>query len=290
MKSGIKTLAMWLIGIVLFVILLNANFNNNDTKFTYSELINSVKAGEVSAIKISSDGTMAEVKLDSTDIKKEVTIPSLDSFMDTVTNYMNEDSENSFTLEQEEESILSIIFDIFSPFIILIIFLLFWLLLMNPNQNNNKTNSFGKSKARMINMTDSRNKVTFKDVAGVDEEKEELEEIVEFLKSPKKFTDMGARIPKGVLLVGHPGTGKTLLAKAVAGEAGVPFFFISGSDFVEMFVGVGASRVRDLFEQAKKNAPCIIFIDEIDAVGRQRGAGLGEIGRASCRERVFTGV
>ncbi|MCI8309303.1 MAG: ATP-dependent metallopeptidase FtsH/Yme1/Tma family protein [Clostridia bacterium] len=266
---------MWLIGIVLFVILLNANFNNNDTKFTYSELINSVKAGEVSAIKISSDGTMAEVKLDSTDIKKEVTIPSLDSFMDTVTNYMNEDSENSFTLEQEEESILSIIFDIFSPFIILIIFLLFWLLLMNPNQNNNKTNSFGKSKARMINMTDSRNKVTFKDVAGVDEEKEELEEIVEFLKSPKKFTDMGARIPKGVLLVGHPGTGKTLLAKAVAGEAGVPFFFISGSDFVEMFVGVGASRVRDLFEQAKKNAPCIIFIDEIDAVGRQRGAGLG---------------
>lgn len=275
MKSGIKTLAMWLIGIVLFVILLNANFNNNDTKFTYSELINSVKAGEVSAIKISSDGTMAEVKLDSTDIKKEVTIPSLDSFMDTVTNYMNEDSENSFTLEQEEESILSIIFDIFSPFIILIIFLLFWLLLMNPNQNNNKTNSFGKSKARMINMTDSRNKVTFKDVAGVDEEKEELEEIVEFLKSPKKFTDMGARIPKGVLLVGHPGTGKTLLAKAVAGEAGVPFFFISGSDFVEMFVGVGASRVRDLFEQAKKNAPCIIFIDEIDAVGRQRGAGLG---------------
>ncbi len=135
--------------------------------------------------------------------------------------------------------------------------------------------SFGKSKARMLNTTDSKTKVTFKDVAGIDEEKEELAEIVDFLKSPKKFTDMGARIPKGVLLVGHPGTGKTLLAKAVAGEAGVPFFIISGSDFVEMFVGVGASRVRDLFEQAKKNAPCIIFIDEIDAVGRQRGAGLG---------------
>ena len=140
---------------------------------------------------------------------------------------------------------------------------------MSPNQNSNKTASFGKSKARMINMADDKNKVTFKDVAGVDEEKEELAEIVEFLKAPKKFTEMGARIPKGVLLVGHPGTGKTLLAKAVAGEAGVPFFFISGSDFVEMFVGVGASRVRDLFEQAKKNAPCIIFIDEIDAVGRQ---------------------
>lgn len=134
--------------------------------------------------------------------------------------------------------------------------------------------SFGKSKARMTS-PDDKNKITFKDVAGVEEEKEELEEIVEFLKNPKKFTDMGARIPKGVLLVGQPGTGKTLLAKAVAGEAGVPFFIMSGSDFVEMFVGVGASRVRDLFEQAKKNAPCIIFIDEIDAVGRQRGAGLG---------------
>ena len=123
--------------------------------------------------------------------------------------------------------------------------------------------------------TADRNKITFEDVAGVEEEKEELQEIVEFLKSPKKFTDMGARIPKGVLLVGNPGTGKTLLAKAVAGEAGVPFFIISGSDFVEMFVGVGASRVRDLFEQAKRNSPCIVFIDEIDAVGRQRGAGLG---------------
>ena len=142
------------------------------------------------------------------------------------------------------------------------------------NGAGNKTMTFGKSKARMMTPAD-RNKITFDDVAGVDEEKEELEEIVQFLKNPKKFTDMGARIPKGVLLVGQPGTGKTLLAKAVAGEAGVPFFIISGSDFVEMFVGVGASRVRDLFEQAKKNAPCIVFIDEIDAVGRQRGAGLG---------------
>jgi len=275
LKSGIKTLAMWLIGIVLFVVLLNANFNNSDTKMSYSELINSIKAGEVSEITVSSDGTKAEVKLSSQDVKKEVTIPSLDSFMDTVTDYMSEDDSISFVLNQEEKSILSIIFDLFSPFIILIIFLLFWLLLMNPNQANNKTTSFSKSKARMINMADDKNRVTFKDVAGVDEEKEELEEIVEFLKAPKKFTDMGARIPKGVLLVGHPGTGKTLLAKAVAGEAGVPFFFISGSDFVEMFVGVGASRVRDLFDQAKKNAPCIIFIDEIDAVGRQRGAGLG---------------
>ena len=149
------------------------------------------------------------------------------------------------------------------------------MLFLGGNQAGQKgTMTFGKSRARLLNGND-KNKITFDDVAGIDEEKEELQEIVEFLKNPKKFTDMGARIPKGVLLVGQPGTGKTLLAKAVAGEAGVPFFIISGSDFVEMFVGVGASRVRDLFEEAKRNAPCIIFIDEIDAVGRQRGAGLG---------------
>ena len=272
-RSGIKTLAMWLIGIVLFVVLLNANFNSNETEMSYSELINSIKAGEVSEVVLSSEGTTATVTLDSESVRKEVIIPSIDSFMNTATNYM---VDGNFNVVQEEESIFSVILSIFSPFVILIIFLLFWLLLMNPNQGQNKgTNSFGRSRARMINAADDKSKVTFKDVAGVDEEKEELQEIVEFLKSPKKFTDMGARIPKGVLLVGQPGTGKTLLAKAVAGEAGVPFFFISGSDFVEMFVGVGASRVRDLFEQAKKNAPCIIFIDEIDAVGRQRGAGLG---------------
>ncbi len=149
-----------------------------------------------------------------------------------------------------------------------------WFVLMNQGQGGgSKVMSFGKSRAKLYN--NEKIKVTFKDVAGVDEAKQELEEVVEFLKSPKKFNDLGARIPKGVLLYGPPGTGKTLLAKAVAGEAGVPFFSISGSDFVEMFVGVGASRVRDLFEQAKKSAPCIVFIDEIDAVGRQRGAGLG---------------
>ena len=181
----------------------------------------------------------------------------------------------SIKVTEKSESILMIGLSLLTPFGILIIFLVFWFILMNGNQNNgNKTMTFGKSKARMLGPQDKA-RVTFKDVAGVDEEKEELEEIVEFLKNPKKFTDMGARIPKGVLLVGPPGTGKTLLAKAVAGEAGVPFFIISGSDFVEMFVGVGASRVRDLFEEAKKKAPCIIFIDEIDAVGRQRGAGLG---------------
>ena len=273
MKSGMKTLALWLIGIVIFVILLNMSFTNAETKMAYSELISSVKAGEVSDVVISADGTKAEVTLTTTDVKKEVTIPSLDSFMDKVTEYVNEESK--ITITQEEESVLVELFSLLSPMLILVIFLLFWLLLMHPNQNANKSVSFGKSKARMINMADAKEKVTFKDVAGVDEEKEELEEIVDFLKNPKKYESMGARIPKGVLLVGPPGTGKTLLAKAVAGEAGVPFFSISGSDFVEMFVGVGASRVRDLFDQAKKNSPCIIFIDEIDAVGRQRGAGLG---------------
>ena len=277
MKNGIKTLATWLILGIIFFVLISAAFNNPDTKMNYSELIGKVKAGEVTEIVISADKLMAEVTLNSngSDTKlsnvKEVAIPSLDNFMSQIET---EIASGTVEVSQEEESMLITVLSLFSPFVILIVFLLFWVLLMNPNQNGNKSISFGKSKARMVGAGD-KNKVTFKDVAGVDEEKEELEEIVEFLKSPIKFTDMGARIPKGVLLVGQPGTGKTLLAKAVAGEAGVPFFIISGSDFVEMFVGVGASRVRDLFEQAKKNAPCIIFIDEIDAVGRQRGAGLG---------------
>ncbi len=158
---------------------------------------------------------------------------------------------------------------------VILMFVVFWFMLMQQSQGGgNKVMSFGKSKAKM-HKEDDKDLVTFSDVAGLEEEKEELEEIVDFLKNPRKYLEIGARIPKGVLLVGPPGTGKTYLSKAVAGEAGVPFFSISGSDFVEMFVGVGASRVRDLFEQAKKNAPCIIFIDEIDAVGRQRGAGLG---------------
>ena len=162
------------------------------------------------------------------------------------------------------------------PLILMVVMVLVIMNVMNRQMSggsNAKMMNFGKSRARMS--TDADKKVTFKDVAGLEEEKEELEEIVDFLKDPQKYVKVGARIPKGVLLVGPPGTGKTLLAKAVAGEAGVPFFSISGSDFVEMFVGVGASRVRDLFEDAKKNAPCIIFIDEIDAVARRRGTGMG---------------
>ena len=163
---------------------------------------------------------------------------------------------------------------LFSSLLPMLLLIGVWFFIMQQTQGGgSKVMSFGKSRAKLHN--EEKIKVTFADVAGAEEAKEELEEVVEFLKHPKKFNDLGARIPKGVLLFGPPGTGKTLLARAVAGEAGVPFFSISGSDFVEMFVGVGASRVRDLFEQAKKSAPCIVFIDEIDAVGRQRGAGLG---------------
>ena len=272
MKKGIKTLAMWLIIVVIAIVILSSIMENSSSKMTYSELITSIENREVENVKISSNGNTATVKVKNSKVTKEVNIPSLDSFISYSEEYLK---TGDFTLEEEKQSIWLTIISLMSPFGLLIIFLVFWLIMMNGNsQTGNKTMSFGKSKARLVNAGE-KNRVTFDDVAGVDEEKEELQEIVEFLKNPKKFTDMGARIPKGVLLVGQPGTGKTLLAKAVAGEAGVPFYSISGSDFVEMFVGVGASRVRDLFEQAKKNAPCIIFIDEIDAVGRQRGAGLG---------------
>ena len=274
MKNSIKTLAMWLIIGVIFIIVLSSIMENSDTKLKYSELINKIDEGKVESIEINADGTTAIVELTDEKTPKEVNIPSMDQFM----SYTEEFIKNgAFTLEEKSESIFVVLLSLLTPFGLLIIFLIFWFIMMggmNSNQPGGKTLSFGKSKARMMTPAD-RNKITFEDVAGVDEEKEELEEIVQFLKNPKKFTDMGARIPKGVLLVGQPGTGKTLLAKAVAGEAGVPFFIISGSDFVEMFVGVGASRVRDLFDEAKKNSPCIIFIDEIDAVGRQRGAGLG---------------
>ena len=272
MKKGIQTLAMWLIIGIIAIVVLSSIVENNASKMTYSELITSIENREVENIEISSNGNLANVKLKNSKVEKEVSIPSLDSFMTYSEEYLK---TGDFTLEEKKESIWITIFSLITPFGVLIIFLIFWFMMMNTGtQGGNKTMSFGKSKARLVNAGE-KNRVTFDDVAGVDEEKEELQEIVEFLKNPKKFTDMGARIPKGVLLVGQPGTGKTLLAKAVAGEAGVPFYIISGSDFVEMFVGVGASRVRDLFEQAKKSAPCIIFIDEIDAVGRQRGAGLG---------------
>ena len=273
MKSGIKSIATWLIIGIILIVVISSIIDNSNSKMTYSQLIENIQEKNVESIKMNADGDKATVTLKSEKSTKQVNIPSLDSFM----NYVNEDIKaGSLSVESESQSIWVTILGLLMPFGLIAIFLVFWFLMMSGNgaQGGNKTLTFGKSRARLVNAND-KSKVTFEDVAGVDEEKEELQEIVEFLKNPKKFTDMGARIPKGVLLVGSPGTGKTLLAKAVAGEAGVPFYIISGSDFVEMFVGVGASRVRDLFDQAKKSAPCIVFIDEIDAVGRQRGAGLG---------------
>ena len=273
MKNSLKTLAVWLIIGVILVVAISTILENSNTKLSYSDLIAKIDAGQLEKIELDAGGASATVKLKNDNIEKKVNVPSVDNLMENLQDNMK---SASITVTEKSESAWGIFLAYLTPIGIIVIFFIFWFVLMSGanSQNGNKTMTFGKSKARVLNPTD-KNRVTFDDVAGVDEEKEELEEIVEFLKNPTKFTEMGAHIPKGVLLVGQPGTGKTLLAKAVAGEAGVPFFIISGSDFVEMFVGVGASRVRDLFEEAKKKAPCIVFIDEIDAVGRQRGAGLG---------------
>ena len=272
MKNSIKTLAVWLIIGIILLFVIPAILNGGNTELTYSELLTKIEAGEVTDIEIEYGGESARVKLKNDSNIKNVNIPSVDNLMENLNASMQ---NNSINVVEADKSFLLIVSDLLLPISSILLLVLMAMLFLGGTGGQQKgTMTFGKSRARMLNSND-KNKVTFADVAGIDEEKEELQEIVEFLKNPRKFTDMGARIPKGVLLVGQPGTGKTLLAKAVAGEAGVPFFIISGSDFVEMFVGVGASRVRDLFEEAKRNAPCIIFIDEIDAVGRQRGAGLG---------------
>ena len=274
--SKVKTGLLWLVIIVLVAFLVPAVSNPTSNRITYADLIAKIKNKEVTDVAISYDKETARVKLKNDETVKRVNISDIENLM---TNLNESMQEGAVKVSTDNQPFLETISNWILPISSIVLIFLLWTMLMSfttMRQGGGQGGqvSFGKSKARMINQED-KTKLTFKDVAGIDEEKEELEEVVEFLKNPKKFTDMGARIPKGVLLVGQPGTGKTLLAKAVAGEAGVPFFFISGSDFVEMYVGVGASRVRDLFQEAKRNAPCIIFIDEIDAVGRQRGAGIG---------------
>ena len=264
--------------LIFLVIIGVVSFFNGGSKPTqnisYNEFIENLEGDKVTSMTMQPERGVLE-------IRGQLSGYEDDQFFITYVTHSDSEIERIQTLAQDvpkrdilpakETSGWVTFFTSIIPFII--IFILFFFLLNQAQGGGSRVMNFGKSKAKLYN--EDKKKVRFKDVAGADEEKQELVEVVEFLKDPRKFSELGARIPKGVLLVGPPGTGKTLLARAVAGEAGVPFFSISGSDFVEMFVGVGASRVRDLFETAKKNAPCIIFIDEIDAVGRQRGAGLG---------------
>ncbi|PTL77250.1 ATP-dependent zinc metalloprotease FtsH [Vitiosangium sp. GDMCC 1.1324] len=268
MRSTYKTIGLWVILIVLFVAFYNFFSTGSDQvqEPTFTQFLAKVEDRKVQAVSVKGN-TYSGVFTD-TDEKFRTTGPEADAAV------LEQLRKNNVDVKYEREEQNSLWLTILGQWMPVVFLFLFFIFFMRQLQGGSgKAMTFGKSKARLLN--ESHNKVTFADVAGADECKEELEEIVAFLKDPKKFTKLGGRIPKGVLMMGPPGTGKTLLARAVAGEAGVPFFSISGSDFVEMFVGVGASRVRDLFEQGKKNAPCIIFIDEIDAVGRHRGAGLG---------------
>ncbi|HVC46586.1 MAG TPA: ATP-dependent zinc metalloprotease FtsH [Terracidiphilus sp.] len=271
MNSTVKTIMFWVFILVCLMLLWSvvqkSNSGGKDAEITYSDLFNKVEAGQVLDATI--QGTELHGHLKSSPKEQfHTTIPA--SYEDLDKAMLAAKVNLTIKNEQNNGLWLQVLINV-GPFVLLIA--IWFFMLRQMQSGGNKALSFGKSRARLLSM--QQKKVTFKDVAGVDEAKEELKEIIEYLREPQKFQKLGGRIPKGVLLVGPPGTGKTLLARAVAGEANVPFFSISGSDFVEMFVGVGASRVRDLFEQGKKNAPCIIFIDEIDAVGRHRGAGLG---------------
>ena len=261
--------------LALFLVMIYSS-TGNPAQLSYTQLLAHIENSNVQSIVLKADEATVELITPNKGSKTKeyvVYISSVDAFTELVTEAWRNGQVKDFRVQRPPTAPWWV--SILPTLGLIVIFVIFWVFFLQQSQagGGNRVMSFGKSRAR-IN-TDEKRKVTFDDVAGADEEKEELKEIVEFLKSPKKFIELGARIPKGVLLVGPPGTGKTLLARAVSGEAGVPFFSISGSDFVEMFVGVGASRVRDLFDQAKKSAPCIVFIDEIDAVGRHRGAGLG---------------
>jgi len=263
-----KNMALWVVILVMILLLVTMlrQTETEDPPLPYSEFLAKIETGEIEAVEIEEGGNITGAFTNGGGFTTFT--PVIDGDLLTRLQTQNIKIE---ARPKEEGSFWRQILIMWFP---LVLFIGLWLFFIRQMQSGGgKAMSFGKSKARLL--TENQNRVTFEDVAGIEESKAELEEIINFLKEPKKFTRLGGRIPKGVLLVGPPGTGKTLLARAVAGEAGVPFFSISGSDFVEMFVGVGASRVRDLFAQGKKNAPCIIFIDEIDAVGRHRGAGLG---------------
>ena len=263
-----RNVAFWVVLFLLIVVLFNVFSTGSSSmqsrEIPFSQFVNNVTAGEIRAVTL--DGE--KVRFTGPDNREQFTIRPGDA---DVTNLLIANDVAIRAEQQETSGLQSFLMTVF-PFLLLIGV---WIYFMNRMQGGGRGGAmgFGKSKAKLL--TEKQGRVTFDDVAGIDEAKEELEEIVEFLRNPQKFSKLGGKIPTGALLVGPPGTGKTLLARAIAGEAGVPFFTISGSDFVEMFVGVGASRVRDMFEQAKKNAPCIVFIDEIDAVGRNRGSGYG---------------
>ena len=280
-KKAWKNIGLFIgIPVLLMILLVMVFSNRTEETHKYSEIIYDFQDLKVPQFSIDLGSGEMSIKLDDGSVISYVA-PSPTRLLDEINPYIEKynaahpNSKMQYDVKRPAET--SWLSSIMPSVVMLVILLVFWWFLMRHLNNTmgdaGKQMNFGKAKIKQI--ADEKRKTTFADVAGADEEKEELREIVEFLKNPRKYNELGARIPKGVLLVGPPGTGKTLLARAVAGEAGVPFFSISGSDFVEMFVGVGASRVRDLFEQAKKNSPCIIFIDEIDAVGRQRGAGLG---------------
>ncbi len=271
-----------LIAIIFVVVFAIRQNGKNAVNYTYEGFINDLADGKVKDVTISQNQEIPTGKITvklSDDSKKNAYVNDVEAVEAAIMAYNKTAKDDAaVTYKQGDVQRDSVFLTTILPFIIVAAVIIFIFVFMNRQAaagggSNSKMMNFGKSRAKM--MDPRAVKVTFKQVAGLREEKEELEEIVDFLKNPKKYTDLGARIPKGVILVGPPGTGKTLLAKAVAGEAGVPFFSISGSDFVEMFVGVGASRVRDLFEEAKKNSPCIVFIDEIDAVARRRGTGMG---------------
>ena len=274
MKSGVFPY-LSLLCIMIAILFLVKLFDNSTHVLSYNEFIKAVKKGDVETVYISPQasagvytitGSMKDYEDNESFYLK---VPLTDTSMSVIYDYQEKYKFELDTVSDPESGLLLTFLVNFLPTLLLVGFAFYFL---TRQVNSNKSMDFGKSRAKLI--TD-QGKVTFENVAGLDEEKEEVKELIDFLKNPKRFQDMGARIPKGVLLVGPPGTGKTLLAKSVAGEANVPFYYISGSDFVELFVGVGASRVRDMFKQAKQTAPCLIFIDEIDAVGRQRGTGLG---------------